>query len=213
MRVPSAGRRRLSAAFAVASACAVTTLLAHNAPTAPLPAENAAAATRPFAGAPAAGSFSRTDVAEMLDEILAPWPALQNANGTFPDYYRANNAQGRSRGYDEAMMGAVLLRRGSATHNRAMIDAGLAGLAREVDPSHYARPSVFEAHAVAMAYRDLQASPRLAQRTHGWLARYRPVYMSPERPFSNQRTIEAAAYRLLLATGIHSPTRGAVLAS
>ena len=238
MFVPFAGGRRLSAAIAVASACAVTTLLVHNGDPAPLSAEAGLAAGRPFTpldrdGHVAVGSqipataastaspstFTRADVAEMTDEILAPWPALQNANGTFPDYYRGNNARGRSRGYDEAMMGAVLLRRGSVAHNQAMIDAGLAGLAREVDPAHYVTPSVFEAYAVAMAYRDLHSSrglaaaPELERRMSQWLARYRTVYMSPERPFSNQRTIEAAAYRLMLATGVRSRVSGAVLAS
>ena len=48
MRVPSAGRRRLSAAIAVASACAVSALLVHTRDGAPLPAQ-AAASVRPVA--------------------------------------------------------------------------------------------------------------------------------------------------------------------
>jgi hypothetical protein len=178
-----------------------------------------ARATEPQALIGDRATFARADVDRLIDQILIPWPSRQNRNGTFPDLYNGNDARGRSRGYDEAMMGAVLLRWGTRTQASTLTRSGLAALERHLDPAHYKTPSVFEAYAMSMAYLDarrsglLRAHPRLASQWRRWLADYRPVYMSPSRPFSNQRMIEAAAYRQLLATGIRSRRAGAVLAS
>jgi hypothetical protein len=178
-----------------------------------------ASATGPQASIGDRATFAAADVDRLIDQILTPWPSRQNRNGTFPDRYNGNDARGRSRGYDEAMMGAVLLRWGTRTQARRLTRSGLSALERQLDPAHYKTPSVFEAYALSMAYHDarrtglLRAHPLLASRWRHWLAQYRPVYMSPARPFSNQRMIEAAAYRLLLATGIRSRRAGAVLAS
>jgi hypothetical protein len=173
-----------------------------------------------WAPAAPAASFTRSDVAALTNELLARWPARQNPNGTFRDFHHVSDARGRSRDYDEALMGAVLLRQGLATKNPAMTQSALKAIAREADPKRYGRPGVFQVYAMAVAYRDARsagllrrkANRRLAERWPRWLAKYRRVRMSPYRPFSNQRTVEAAAYRLLLASGIRSHTAGAVLA-
>ena len=114
----------------------------------------------------------------LCQQMAAPWPGLQFANGTFPDYLHHDKAPASTR-YGEAMLGYGLLQTGVREHDDALIDAGLRGLGWFVAQTDLQRdhPSVFANAAVAApttwragARPDGRSSPRPARTGSGGCA-------------------------------------------
>jgi len=105
--------------------------------------------------------------------IAAPWPDLQNPDGTFPDYV-FDGEPGFSARYGESMLGYGLLLTGVREDDDRLIEAGLLGLSYAVGRSDLQadRPSVFENLAVAagqvVGRRRLADHPRFAPRRREW---------------------------------------------
>jgi hypothetical protein len=152
-------------------------------------------------------------------DIAAPWPGLQNPDGTFPDYVFGGQP-GFSARYGESILGYGLLLSGVRQGDEGLVDAGLNGLSYAVGRSdlQQSRPSVFENLAVAAAYnlgrRRLADDQRfLAVRRDWahWLRRVRLLRVDATQQFVNKQVVETAGTLEALRTGVHSSDRRAVL--
>lgn len=152
-------------------------------------------------------------------DIARPWPGLQNADGTFPDYVFGGRP-GFSARYGESMLGYGLLMTGLREGDDALIDAGLRGVGYAVGRSDLQRdrPSVFENLAVAAAYnlgrRRLADHPGFADRRAAWahwLRLVRLIRVDATQVFVNKQVVETAGTLEALRTGVHSSDPRAVL--
>lgn len=133
--------------------------------------------------------------------------------------------------YSHAVLGYAWLVQGVRDHDEASIDAGLAAVSwvtrRPWPPSQttkalsgYRWPSVFENASMAAAYNvaraHLTGDPRFERIRGRWeamLCEVVPIYLArPVVKAHNKLTVEALSWVELMATGLHSPVRGAVLA-
>jgi len=151
--------------------------------------------------------------------IAAPWPDLQNPDGTFPDYV-FDGEPGFSARYGESMLGYGLLLTGVREDDDRLIEAGLLGLSYAVGRSDLQadRPSVFENLAVAAAYnlarRRLADHPRFAPRRQEWehwLRKVRLLRVDATQRFVNKQVVESAGTLEVLRTRLRSSDPGAVL--
>jgi len=151
--------------------------------------------------------------------IAAPWPDLQNPDGTFPDYVFGGEP-GFSARYGESMLGYGLLLTGVREDDDRLIEAGLRGLSYAVGRSDLQadRPSVFENLAVAAAYnlarRRLSDHPRFAPRRpewEHWLRKVRLLRLDATQRFVNKQVVESAGTFEVLRTGLRSSDPRAVL--
>jgi hypothetical protein len=152
--------------------------------------------------------------------MAAPWPGLQFANGTFPDYLHHDEAPASTR-YGEAMLGYGLLQTGVREGDDALIDAGLKGLDWFVAQTDLQRdhPSVFANAAVASAYnfarRHVPDRPLFADARDDWerwLRRAQLLWLPDAAHYANKYLVEVVAVLELLDTNLESDTHGAVLA-
>ncbi len=157
--------------------------------------------------------------AALARAIAAPWPGLQNADGTFPDYVFGGEP-GFSARYGESMLGYGLLTCGLREGDERLIDAGLRGLSYAVGRSDLQenRPSVFENLAVAAAYNlarrrlaDHQPFARERAAWEHWLRKVRLLRVDSTARFVNKQVVETAGTLELLRTGLHSSVPAAVL--
>jgi len=155
----------------------------------------------------------------LAHSIAAPWPELQNADGTFPDYVFGGEP-GFSARYGESMLGYGLLLTGVREDDDRLIEAGLQGLSYAVGRSDLQadRPSVFENLAVAAAYnlarRRLADHPRFAPRRREWehwLRKVRLLRVDATQRFVNKQVVESAGTLEVLRTRLRSSDPGAVL--
>ena len=156
----------------------------------------------------------------LCQQMAAPWPGLQFANGTFPDYLHHDEAPASTR-YGEAMLGYGLLQTGVREHDDALIDAGLRGLGWFVAQTDLQRdhPSVFANAAVAAAYnvarRGATGRPLFAAARadwERWLRRATLLWLPDTSRYANKYLVEVVAVLELLATGLDSDGTGSVLA-
>ena len=157
-----------------------------------------------------------SDLARAMAE---PWPDLQNADGTFPDYVQGGEP-GVSARYGESMLGYALLHTGIRADERRFIDAGLRGVSYAVDHPELQRdrPSVFEDLAVASAYNlgrrhlaDYAPFKRRADAWAHWLRNSRMTRLDNIDHFVNKQVVETAGVLELLRTGVHSRVDAATL--
>jgi hypothetical protein len=157
-----------------------------------------------------------SDLARAMAE---PWPDLQNADGTFPDYVQGGQP-GVSARYGESMLGYALLHTGIREDERRFIDAGLRGVSYAVDHPELQRdrPSVFEDLAVASAYNlcrrhlaDYQPFKRRNDAWAHWLRNSRMTRLDNTDHFVNKQVVETAGVLELLRTGVHSSAPEATL--
>jgi len=152
--------------------------------------------------------------------MAAPWPGLQFANGTFPDYLHHDEAPASTR-YGEAMLGYGLLMTGVLENDDALIDAGLRGVTWFVGQADLQRdhPSVFANAAVASAYNFARA--HVAGRPQfddaradweQWLQRARLLWLPDTAHYANKYLVEVIAVLELVASGLDSTVSGSVLA-
>jgi hypothetical protein len=151
--------------------------------------------------------------------MAEPWPDLQNADGTFPDYVQGGQP-GVSARYGESMLGYALLHTGIRADERRFIDAGLRGVSYAVDHPELQRdrPSVFEDLAVASAYNlgrrhlaDYAPFKRRADAWAHWLRNSRMTRLDNTDHFVNKQVVETAGVLELLRTGVHSRVDAATL--
>ena len=157
-----------------------------------------------------------SDLAQAMAE---PWPDLQNADGTFPDYVQGGQP-GVSARYGESMLGYALLHTGVRVDERSFIDAGLRGVSYAVDHPELQRdrPSVFEDLAVASAYNvcrrqlaDYRPFQRRRDAWEHWLRRSHMTRLDNTDHFVNKQVVETAGVLELLRTGVHSSLPEATL--
>ena len=153
-------------------------------------------------------------------DMAAPWPGLQFANGTYPDYLHHDEAPASTR-YGEAMLGYGLLMTGVREADDALVDAGLRGLTWFVRQAALQRdhPSVFANAAVASAYNFARAhvSGRplfddARSDWEAWLRRATLLWLPDTGHYANKYLVEVVAVLELLASGLDSNVSGSVLA-
>ena len=152
--------------------------------------------------------------------MAAPWPGLQFANGTFPDYLHHDEAPASTR-YGEAMLGYGLLMTGVREDDDALIDAGLRGVTWFVGQADLQRdhPSVFANAAVASAYNFARAHvagrPQFDDHRadwEQWLQRAKLLWLPDTAHYANKYLVEVIAVLELVASGLDSAVSGSVLA-
>ena len=180
--------------------------------------------------APAAARAPST-WAPLAERIAAPWPGLQNDDGTYQDYVYGGGVShclvrscapglGNSR-YAESVNGYALLLTGVRTGDAALIDTALRSLTWVAEHPEYrdTLQTNFETWALASAYN--LARSRIPERPlfrdnrakwEGWLKTVRPLLLVPDsRRYFNHHLVEAVATYELRRTGLRSKVKGAVL--
>jgi hypothetical protein len=152
--------------------------------------------------------------------MAAPWPGLQFANGTYPDYLHHDEAPASTR-YGEAMLGYGLLMTGVRENDDALIDAGLRGVNWFVAQTALQRdhPSVFANAAVASAYNFARAHvtgrplfDNARDEWETWLRRAKLLWLPDSAHYANKYLVEVVAVLELLDTNLDSNVPGSVLA-
>jgi hypothetical protein len=152
--------------------------------------------------------------------MAAPWPGLQFANGTYPDYLHHDEAPASTR-YGEAMLGYGLLMTGVRENDDALIDAGLRGVNWFVAQTALQRdhPSVFANAAVASAYNFARAHvtgrplfDNARDDWETWLRRAKLLWLPDSAHYANKYLVEVVAVLELLDTNLDSNVPGSVLA-
>ena len=171
------------------------------------------------AAASASSAQAATDPVALSRQIAAPWPALQGADGKYPDYLERKGQPFRSL-YGDAMLGYGLIQAGLRDSDQRAIESGLRGVTRGVRtaPPPGARQNAFEDLAVAAAYNLARATlggdPRFASVRGQWedfLRRSRYQDLTGPRSYYNYFLVESVMALELLRTGLSSNVPGAVL--
>jgi hypothetical protein len=165
------------------------------------------------------------------ERIAAPWPGLQNDDGTYQDYVYGGDVShclvrecrpglGNAR-YAEAVLGYALLRTGVRTGNERLINAGLRSLTWVAEHPEYrdTLQTNFETWAMASAYnlaRSRIPHRRLFRENRAtwerWLKTVKPLLLVPRsRRYFNHHLVEAVAVFELKRTRLRSKVKGAVL--
>lgn len=169
------------------------------------------------AGAAPAEAAPATDRWRTFSDAMAdPWPELQREDGSFIDYVGHRKIR-----YGDAMMGYALLQSGIRDRDRSEIDAGLRGVGRAVRNKQWGGSiSAFEAMAIAAAYRLARSRMpddrgfRAEQSDWAHWLRTRAKTKTLERSgYFNHHLVEAVAVLEVLETGLHSSSRGSILAN
>jgi hypothetical protein len=174
----------------------------------------AVAALLAWGAAPASGQAPDTWT-QKAGEIAAPWPGLQQANGSFRDYVLVRDPNDDRDDYGDAILGYGLLLTAARTGDAALADSGLRAL--ELALSHPARsPStqVFHELATVSAYnlaRERFASHPVFQRARSkWedVLRGVAVVRLGRQKVTNKSIVEAIVLLELLRSGLASDPAG-----
>jgi hypothetical protein len=156
--------------------------------------------------------------AEQADEIAAPWPGFQEADGRFRDYVLARDPSDGRDDYGEPMLGYGLLLTAARTGDAAKADAGLRALEYSLDhPARSPSTQVFHQLAVASAYnlaRERFGSHPVFQRARSrWedVLRQIAVYRIGRRDVTNKSIVESVLLLELVRSGLSSSEQGAAL--
>lgn len=184
-----------------------------------------------LAAAPQASATAPTTWGPLAERIAAPWPGLQNDDGTYQDYVYGGDISvclvrqckpglGNAR-YAESVLGYALLRTGVRTGNAALIDTALRSLTWVAEHPEYrdTLQTNFETWALASSYN--LARTRIPNRKlfrenraswERWLTTVKPLLLRPnERRYFNHHLVEAVATFELKRTRLRSAVKGAVL--
>ena len=196
MRSRSATSTRLAALLAVAAVVALGLVL--------LSGDDPDNESRAAGGKP---------VDTIIDAMRARYPEIQRENGHF------RSAIGGGTRYGNAYMGYALLMSGVRTGDDAAVEAGLRGLTNPLqDGRNPNRPSVFEILALAAGYNiareHAEDEPLFRDNRKAWedFLKAAPLIRIPAvAHYGNHWLVEAVEIRELLATGLRSESRTAVL--
>jgi hypothetical protein len=163
-------------------------------------------------------------------EMAAPWPAIQQEKGNYPDYldgivYGNNRPQDWvGTRYGDALMGYALIQVGLREGDRSFLESGLRAVSFATDPDRVhppipvIRPSVFEFWAVASAYnvarRQLADEPLFRDYRDRWetfLKKVKTVRVGLEHTYGNHWLVDACAILEVLDTGLVSDRPGTIL--
>jgi hypothetical protein len=181
--------------------------------------------------APAAQARTPPSWGPLAERIAAPWPGLQNDDGTYQDYVYGGDVSfcltrsckpglGNAR-YAEAVLGYALLRTGVRTNDGRLVDTAIRSLTYVAEHPEYrdTLQTNFETWAMASAYnlarsqipdRPLFRENRAAWER--WLKEVKPLLLVPgARRYFNHHLVEAVATYELKRTRLRSKVRGAVL--
>jgi hypothetical protein len=170
-----------------------------------------------LAAGPAAAAAPASWTAK-ADAIAAPWPGLQNADGSFRDYVISRDPTGQRDDYGDAILGYGLLATAARTGNADLAGAGLRALEHSLD--HLARsPStqVFHELATVSGYNLARARfpdhPVFARARSKWedVLRRIATYRVGKREVTNKSIVESVVVLELVRTGLTSEEPGAVL--
>jgi hypothetical protein len=169
--------------------------------------------------------------APLAERIAAPWPGLQNSDGTYQDYVYGGDVScclvrtckpglGNAR-YAEAVLGYALLKTGLRTGDGALIDTALRSLTFVAEHPEYrdTLQTNFETWALASAYnlarKRIPARPLFRGNRlnwERWLTTVKPLLVRKgARRYFNHHLVEAVATYELGRTGLRSDVKGAVL--
>jgi hypothetical protein len=184
-----------------------------------------------LAAAPQASATAPTTWGPLAERIAAPWPGLQNDDGTYQDYVYGGDISvclvreckpglGNAR-YAEAVLGYALLRTGLRTGNAAVIDTALRSLTWVAKHPEYrdTLQTNFETWGLASSYNLARAripNRKLFRENRAswerWLKTVKPLLLrANERRYFNHHLVEAVATFELKRTGLRSKVKGAVL--
>jgi hypothetical protein len=171
----------------------------------------------------AAHAQDRDQWRALAREMAAPWPAIQQEKGNYPDYldgivYGGNRPQDwAGTRYGDALMGHALIQVGLRDGERSFVESGFRAVSFATDPNRVhppipvVRPSVFEFWAVASAYnlarRRLADDPlfdRHRARWEAFLRRVKTVRIGNESRYGNHWLVDACAILEILDTGLAS---------
>jgi hypothetical protein len=155
----------------------------------------------------------RKPVDALIDAMRERYPAIQRESGHF------RSAIGGGTRYGNAYMGYALLMSGVRTGDDEAIEAGLRGLTNPLQPGRTPnRPSVFEILALAAGYNiakdHAEDEPLFKRYRPAWedfLKRAPLIRIPAVTHYGNHWLVEAVEIRELLATGLRSGARTAVL--
>lgn len=169
--------------------------------------------------------------APLAGDIAAPWPGLQNGDGTYRDYVYGGDVSfclkracrlglGNAR-YAESVNGYALLQTGVRTGDGGLIDTALRSLTFVAAHPELraALPTNFESWGMAAAYNlavaTIPTRPLFRQGRalwERWLKGVRPLLLRAHPPrYFNHHLVEAVAVFELERTGLRSKVGGAVL--
>ena len=181
--------------------------------------------------APAARAEAPASWGPLAERIAAPWPGLQNDDGTYQDYVYGGDVSfclvrsckpglGNAR-YAEAVLGYALLRTGVRTGDGALIDTALRSLTFVATHPEYrdTLQTNFETWSLASAYNLARARiptrplfREVRSKWEGWLRSVKPLLLrAGARRYFNHHLVEAVATYELKRTGLRSKVKGAVL--
>ena len=181
--------------------------------------------------APAAAAKAPPTWGPLAERIAAPWPGLQNEDGTYQDYVYGGDVShclvrqckpglGNAR-YAESVNGYALLRTGVRTGDTELIDTALRSLTYVAEHPELrdTLQTNFETWALSTSYnlarsrvpgRPLFRANRA--KWERWLKSVKPLLLRPgARRYFNHHLVEAVATYELQRTGLRSSVRGAVL--
>lgn len=165
-----------------------------------------------------AGAAAPDDYAAVAARMAAPWPARQDAGGSFREYVIGHNPRARD-DYGEAMLGYGLLQVGLRDGDDVLVRAGLRGVTHDAAlPDASGSVRVFRNMAIAAAYN--LARERLAE--HPDFARVRSVWeqrlkhvrigrLDPRKQVTNKTLVEAVEVLELARSGLASGDPAAVV--
>lgn len=137
----------------------------------------------------------------LIDDYIAAWPSRQNANGCFYDTLR--KVLCRSRSYDEALLGAVLLHEGIRSKNAQYTQSGRRALEWELNQHHLSPPlSAFETFALGQALQYSPSIPTLNIKLRHWFVTRPNVKLGKNR-WSNHMLVEALGVTYAEKLGVH----------
>ena len=152
-------------------------------------------------------------------EIAAPWPGLQQSDGSYRDYVISRDPTGVRDDYGDPMLGYALLLTADRTGDAALADSGLRAL--EFSLARAARsPStqVFHQLAVVSAYNlartRFASHPVFTRARERWedVLRRIEVYRIGKRAITNKSIVEAILLIELTRSGVSGGEPGSALA-
>jgi hypothetical protein len=156
---------------------------------------------------------------QKADEIAAPWPGLQEAEGRFRDYVIARDPGDHRDDYGDPMLGYGLLQTAVRTGDGALADSALRALEYSLDrAARSPSTQVFHQLAVVSSYniaRARYASHPVFQRARArWedVLRRIEVYRIGKRAITNKSIVEAVLLLELTRSGLSSDVPGSALA-
>jgi hypothetical protein len=179
----------------------------------------ALAAGAALAGGPSPAAAEPEGWRALSQRIAEPWPAIQLADGRYPDYMIRLAPHPRRDRYGEAFLGYALVQNGLRDGDQRMIDTGLRSLAyAAAERERNFEIATFKNMALASAYNlvreRLPDHPLFVQSRAAWEERMRHSRLTrigPGRPITNKVLVAAVEVLELERTGLSSDDPRSIL--